>query len=110
MPEDETMSYKEEKNFMAGLRLPDDDPVYTLKNMMEEFDFSGMLACYSDKGRTGLNPAMLYVIGRRALRKIQTKGRPEVGRQRKGRDSSAENPGLKKPKFSGIVSSLRIKG
>ena len=32
------------------LRLPDDDPVYTLKKVMEELDFSGLLACYSDKG------------------------------------------------------------
>ena len=31
------------------LGLPDDDPVYTLKNVMEELDFSGLLACYSDK-------------------------------------------------------------
>ena len=30
------------------LRLPDDDPVYTLKKVMEELDFSGLLACYSD--------------------------------------------------------------
>ena len=40
------------------LSLPDDDPVYTLKNVMEELDFSGLLACYSDKGRTGFNPIM----------------------------------------------------
>ena len=26
------------------LSLPDDDPVYTLKNVMEELDFSGLLA------------------------------------------------------------------
>ena len=44
------------------LRLPDDDPVYTLKKVMEELDFSGLLACYSDKGRTGFNPIMLYSV------------------------------------------------
>ena len=44
------------------LGLPDDDPVYTLKKVMEEFDFSGLLACYSDKGRTGYNPIMLYSV------------------------------------------------
>ena len=32
------------------LSLSDDDPVYTLKKVMEELDFSGLLACYSDKG------------------------------------------------------------
>ena len=42
--------------------LPDDDPVYTLKKVMEDLDFSGLLACYSDKGRTGFNPIMLYSV------------------------------------------------
>lgn len=44
------------------LRLPDDDPVYTLKKVMEELDFSGLLACYSNKGRTGYNPIMMYAV------------------------------------------------
>ena len=44
------------------LSLPDDDPVYTLKKVMEELDFSGLLACYSDKGRTGYNPIMMYAV------------------------------------------------
>lgn len=44
------------------LCLPDDDPVYTLKNVMEELDFSGLLSCCSDKGRTGFNPIMLYAV------------------------------------------------
>ncbi len=29
------------------LSLPDDDPVYTLKKVMEELDFSGLLANWS---------------------------------------------------------------
>jgi len=33
------------------LSLPDDDPVYTLKKVMEDFDFSGLLTCYSDMRR-----------------------------------------------------------
>ena len=44
------------------MSLPDDDPVYTLKKVMEELDFSGLLSCYSDKGRTGYNPIMLYSV------------------------------------------------
>lgn len=44
------------------LSLPDDDPVYPLKNVMEELDFSGQLPCYSNKGRTGYNPIMLYAV------------------------------------------------
>ena len=35
---------------------------------MEEFDFSGLLACYSNKGRTGFNLIMLYAIGRNILK------------------------------------------
>lgn len=44
------------------LCLPDDDPVYTLKKIMEELDFSGLLANCSDKGRTGYNPIMMYAV------------------------------------------------
>ena len=42
--------------------LPDDDPVYTLKKVMEDLDFSGLLANCSDKGRTGYNPIMMYAV------------------------------------------------
>ncbi len=41
---------------------PDDDPVYTLKKVMEDLDFSGLLANCSDKGRTGYNPIMMYAV------------------------------------------------
>ena len=44
------------------LHLPDDDPVYTLKKVMEELDFSSLLACCSDQVRTGYNPIMLYAV------------------------------------------------
>ena len=44
------------------LSLPDDDPVYTLKKAMEEMDFSGLLARYSNKGRNGFNPIMKYGV------------------------------------------------
>lgn len=29
---------------------------------MEDLNFSGLLACYSDKERTGSNPIMLYSV------------------------------------------------
>ena len=29
---------------------------------MDELDFSGLLACYSNKGRTGYNPIMMYAV------------------------------------------------
>ena len=44
------------------LSLPDDDPVYTLKKVMEELDFSGLLANCSDKGRTGYHPIVMYAV------------------------------------------------
>ena len=44
------------------LHLLDDDPVYTLKKVMEDLDFSGLLACYSDRGRTGYHPIMMYAV------------------------------------------------
>lgn len=44
------------------LNLPDDDPVYTLKKILEDIDFSSLTARYSSKGRTGYNPIMMYAI------------------------------------------------
>ena len=44
------------------LHLPDDDPVYTLKKVLEEMDFSGLTARYSTKGRSGYNPIMMYAL------------------------------------------------
>lgn len=42
--------------------LSADDPVYTLINVLEELDFSSLLARYSDKGRKGYNPIMLFAV------------------------------------------------
>ena len=44
------------------LHLPDDDPVYTLKKVLEEMDFSSLTARYSTKGRSGYNPIMMYAL------------------------------------------------
>ena len=44
------------------LGLPEADPVNTLKKVMEELDYSGLLSRYSDKGRKGYNPIMLYAV------------------------------------------------
>ena len=58
------------------LRLPDDDPVYTLKKVMEDIDFSGLLAQYSTKGRNGFNPIMMYATvvyaAMRGIRSVDT--------------------------------------
>ena len=42
--------------------LPQDDPVYTLKKVLEELDFSGLMANYSNLGRKGYNPIMMFAI------------------------------------------------
>lgn len=44
------------------LGLPEADPVYTLKKAMEKLDDSRLLSRYSDKGRKGYNPIMLYAV------------------------------------------------
>lgn len=44
------------------LSLPEDDPVYTLKKVLEELDFTKFLAQYSTRGRTGYNPIMKYAV------------------------------------------------
>ena len=44
------------------LSLPEDDPVYPLKKVMKELDFSGLLANCSDKGRPGYNSIMMYAV------------------------------------------------
>ena len=44
------------------LYLPDDDPVYTLKKVMKDLDFTSLLAKYSNKRRTGFNPIMMYAV------------------------------------------------
>ncbi len=44
------------------MSLPDDDPVYTLKKVMEDLDFTNLLAQYSNKGRNGFNPIMKYAV------------------------------------------------
>ena len=60
---DSSKSGQQKINFsFFELSLPDDDPVYTPKKVMEELDFSGLLANCSDKGRTGYNPIMMYAV------------------------------------------------
>ena len=53
--------YKKDMN-NSGLGLSADDPVYTLINILEDFDFSSLLARYSNKGRKGYNPIMLFAV------------------------------------------------
>lgn len=42
--------------------LPKDDAVYTLKKVLEELNFNLLIARYSNKGRKGYNPIMMYAL------------------------------------------------
>lgn len=42
--------------------LPSDDPVYTLKKVLEELNYLSLLAQYSSKGRKGFNPIMMFAV------------------------------------------------
>jgi transposase len=43
-------------------QLPKNDPVYKLKEVMEELDFSRLLSKYSTKGRMAYNPIMMFSL------------------------------------------------
>lgn len=42
--------------------LPSDDPVYSLKKILEELNYTSLFAQYSNKGRKNYNPIMMYAV------------------------------------------------
>jgi len=42
--------------------LPSDDPVYTLNTVLEELDYTSLVARYNNKGRKGYNPIMMFAV------------------------------------------------
>lgn len=42
--------------------LPSDDPVYTLKKVLEDLNYTSLMARYSSKGRKGYNPIMIFAV------------------------------------------------
>ena len=42
--------------------LPSDDPVYTLKKVLEDLNYTSLLAQYKSKGRKGYNPIMMFAV------------------------------------------------
>lgn len=42
--------------------LPANDPVYSLKKVLEDINFSSLTARYSNKGRKGYNPIMMFAV------------------------------------------------
>lgn len=47
---------------LLQIGLPSDDPVYTLIKVMEELNYTSLLAQYSTKGRKGYNPIMMFAV------------------------------------------------
>ena len=47
---------------LYDIELPSDDPVYTLKKVMEDLNFTVLTDRYSNKGRKGYNPIMMYAV------------------------------------------------
>jgi len=55
------------------LKLPSDDPVYTVKKIMSELDFTALLSMYKRLGRKGYNPIMLFsVLAYASLRGVRS--------------------------------------
>ena len=48
--------------YLYESRMPKDDPVYTLKKILEEMNFDGLLNSYSHLGRKGYNPIMIFAV------------------------------------------------
>ena len=47
---------------LYDLKIPSDDPVYTVKHIMKELDFTDLLKMYNRLGRRGYNPIMLFSV------------------------------------------------
>jgi len=50
------------KLYLYESRIPNSDPVYTLKKVMEKLEFDKLLDRYSHLGRKGYNPIMIYAL------------------------------------------------
>lgn len=42
--------------------LPENDPVYTLKEVLEELNFNKLLSTYKQRGRNAFNPIMMFAL------------------------------------------------
>ena len=65
------------KFFYEEIKLPEDDCIHTLKEIIRELNFNELLKQYSNVGREATNPIMLFTlityanaIGKRSLREI----------------------------------------
>ena len=61
---------------LMEIGLPADDSVYTLKKVMEDLNYSSLEAQYSNKGRKGYNPIMMFAV----LTYAQIRGERSVDR------------------------------
>lgn len=89
--------------------LPDDDPAFTLKNVMEEMDFTALLAQYSGKGKSGFNPIMQFgVLTYAAMRGVREIDRIVELCKRQVRDVIEKNRKRKHTKHKKISNNSRI--
>ena len=47
---------------LMDYKIPENDPVFTLKKVMEELDFTKLLSAYSSVGRRPYNPIMMFAL------------------------------------------------
>src|SRR5690554_700452 len=47
---------------LYGIGLPENDPVYRLKEVMEELNFEALLSMYKRRGRKAFNPIMMFAL------------------------------------------------
>ena len=47
---------------LSEIGLPAEDPVYTLIKVLEELNYTSLLARYKNKGRKGYNPIMMFAV------------------------------------------------
>ena len=47
---------------LSEIGLPANDPVYTLIKILEELNYTSLLARYKNRGRKGYNPIMMYAV------------------------------------------------
>ncbi|ERJ10861.1 uracil phosphoribosyltransferase protein [Haloplasma contractile SSD-17B] len=66
--------------------LPENDPVYTVKKVMEELNFEKLLSMYEQRGRKAFNPIMMFSLityanmyGIRSIDRIVERCRRDIG-------------------------------
>jgi len=71
---------------LYNIGLPENDPVYTLKEVMEELNYTKLLSTYKQRGRKGFNPIMMFSLivyanmhGIRSIDRIVERCKRDIG-------------------------------